>query len=766
MDGLALHGDELLKRLVAVAIKVAGARTVDAVLSTAGEGVKAIGLKMIVAEILSPTRVRVRYTNFSALAELGSDLDLPFGPLIPGMDAALAGGLPVFVADLKAWVATHPTDPFVLPMIDLAVEAGLSSFVVTPLMVNGQRWGGLALAGHGVVEGDVAALSLFGEQVHSALEGADTIEGLERRNRELEQVHAIATAAAPDFSSQRLLETIARATHADAASLHRFEPETDQFSLVGEPYGLSEQLFLGWRRFTRVGADLPKVSASRPTTELEDVAKLGYRHLATVLLSVDEHLTGLLTVARKEDRPFSGSELRTSEILGVQVSALLDRARLNAESARHLRQLKLMYEMTSAGAAVGQAEPLISRLLNQMLDAFPVDAAAIHFVERTQLHLAGWTMRKDSLVGPPTQEYLPIDETTTVGQACVTRAQVVCSMESFPSETMQNAARLGGLHHLLASPLRVGERLVGTLSLARKADPPFSPADLKLAESCAVHIAVILEHLRLFDDLKKSYDELAQTQAALVKHERLAALGELAAVMAHEVRNPLGVIFNSLTSLKRLADANPDAELLLQIISEEADRLNRIVGDLLDFARPYEALTKPIALEPIIAGAVDAAVAAMPGSSSRVVIQFPAELPQFQLDAHLVRQVFINLVVNALQAMPTQAGTVTVRALPEEREGQLWARVEVRDEGVGIAAETAERIFEPFFTTKATGTGLGLAVVKRIVDAHHGEVTVQSRPTGGTTFTVRLPGGSPPRALVRSDDDADTQPPLSLVPNR
>ena len=225
------------------------------------------------------------------------------------------------------------------------------------------------------------------------------------------------------------------------------------------------------------------------------------------------------------------------------------------------------------------------------------------------------------------------------------------------------------------------------------------------------------------------------------------------------------MIFNSLTSLKRTLQPSDEGALLLKIIGEEADRLNRIVGDLLDFARPYEALKKPIALEPIIAGAVDAAVSAVPASSARVSGQFPAELPRFQLDAHLVRQAFVNLVVNALQAMP-KGGTVTVRALPEERDGQLWARVEVRDEGTGITAETAERIFEPFFTTKATGTGLGLAVVKRIIDAHHGEVTVQSRPEGGTTFTVRLPGGSVPALDPRSDDDADTQPPLSLVPQQ
>ncbi len=108
------------------------------------------------------------------------------------------------------------------------------------------------------------------------------------------------------------------------------------------------------------------------------------------------------------------------------------------------------------------------------------------------------------------------------------------------------------------------------------------------------------------------------------------------------------------------------------------------------------------------------------------------------VDGHLVRQALINLVVNAIQAIP-RGGTVTVRVSAESREGQPLARIEVADDGVGISPATEKHIFQPFFTTKAMGTGLGLAVVKRIVDAHHGEISVRSSMGGGTTFTVTLP---------------------------
>lgn len=339
---------------------------------------------------------------------------------------------------------------------------------------------------------------------------------------------------------------------------------------------------------------------------------------------------------------------------------------------------------------------------------------------------------------------------------------------SMPVDAMPEGATLvgkEGFNQAAIVPLTLEDQSVGMLSLFRRALKPFSESDLRSAEILGVQMASMLERQRLYQesqrlyaDLKASYDELARAQAEVVRHERLAALGELAAVMAHEVRNPLGVIFNSLTTLKRLTRPTGDAEMLLNMVGEEADRLNRIVADLLDFARPYELVKKAIAIEPFIAGAIDAATQTLPPSSPlKVVTSFDRELPPFPIDAHLLRQALINLVVNAAQAMP-RGGVITVTATieppaPGARLQVPWLVVEVRDEGLGLSSRATEKMFQPFFTTKATGTGLGLAVVKRIVDSHGGEVMARANPEKGTTFVMRLPGGSdrdgtmtPPRA--------------------
>ena len=765
MDRPALHGDELLKALVEISIQVAGARTVDAVLSLAGEAVKAHGLQMVVVQFVGEQGF-LRYLNRAPVTAYGKALLRP-APMIlnAGIHASFKIGAPLYIGDLRKWLTEVGSD---LSIVEMGVGAGFGRMLITPLTVHGKKWGALILANNSLEESDSPALTLFSSQLYSAVEVAETIERLELRNKELEAVHEIATAAAPETSSLHLMETVARATRSDAALLYRFEVETQEWVVVGDAWGYSGSMVERWRRFK--ASALPPgdlVNQNGPVAEMTqdpEVAQAGFTQLARVVLKAEGQVMGFLTMARKTDERFSDADLRVGEILGVQLSSLMERARLNAEAIKRVRQLELLYEMTSAGAVVGQVNPVIERLLSQMLDAIPVDGTSIHFLERTQLRLAGWKVRAGTMPpGPPTPEFIAVDETSSIGRTALSRISTRLSKDKFPSVTEAITNPLGA-QHLISAPLLVGDRLVGTLTCARTRDAAFTREEAQLIESCAIHIAVILEHVRLYDDLKVSYDELAHTQAELVKHERLAALGELAAVMAHEVRNPLGVIFNSLTSLKRGVAPSSDHQMLLQIIGEEADRLNRIVGDLLDFARPYEAQKKPISLEAIIGSAVDAAMAAVPAASAKVVVQFPAELPLFQIDGHLVRQAFVNLVVNALQAMP-RGGVVTVRARPEERGGELWARIEVRDEGDGIPAATAERIFQPFFTTKATGTGLGLAVVKRIIDAHHGQVTVLSRPEGGTTFTIRLPGGTAPEAVRPdvADDSEDTLPPAPIA---
>jgi signal transduction histidine kinase len=208
-------------------------------------------------------------------------------------------------------------------------------------------------------------------------------------------------------------------------------------------------------------------------------------------------------------------------------------------------------------------------------------------------------------------------------------------------------------------------------------------------------------------------------------------------VVAHEVRNPLGVIFNSLGSMRKLMRPTGDSAMLLDIVEEEADRLDRIVRDLLDFARPHEPALDAEDLGELLADTLQAAQGDRVPANLTVDLQVPADLPKLRIDARMIRQVLLNLVLNGMQAMP-RGGTLRILAALEPHRKPL-VRIEVTDSGTGVPHELAARIFQPFFTTKAAGTGLGLAVVKRFVEAHRGTITFHSRPGEGTTFVLRLP---------------------------
>ncbi len=234
--------------------------------------------------------------------------------------------------------------------------------------------------------------------------------------------------------------------------------------------------------------------------------------------------------------------------------------------------------------------------------------------------------------------------------------------------------------------------------------------------------------------LEASAQKLARTQEELVARERLVALGEMSAVIAHEVRNPLGVIYNAVASLKRRT-VGEDQRDLLRILEEEAERLKRMVSDLLHFAHPRRLSAVDVDAERLVTSAADAARASLGVPDEEVAITTTGAVA-VRCDDGLVRQALVNLLTNALQA-PGRRTPVVVTI----RQDGPTAELTVADDGEGIPPSLREDVFRPFFTTRASGTGLGLAVVRKIVEAHGGTIALRETPGGGATFVLRLEAG-------------------------
>jgi signal transduction histidine kinase len=241
------------------------------------------------------------------------------------------------------------------------------------------------------------------------------------------------------------------------------------------------------------------------------------------------------------------------------------------------------------------------------------------------------------------------------------------------------------------------------------------------------------------EQARRRREALEQQQEQLVRSDRLATVGELAAGLAHELRNPLAGIAGALHVLAgRLAPDDPSRALLADVQAQIV-RMDKTLTDLLQHARP--AQPQMVVLD--INGLLEHSLRFLPRGNVEVVRQFDESLPPLEGDPHLLHQAFLNVLVNARQAMP-QGGRLTLRTRLE-RPGGRAVQVLISDTGVGIAPEHLGRIFQPFFTTKSQGTGLGLAIAARVIEGHGGRIEVDSAPGRGTTFTIALPVMVPAR---------------------
>jgi len=239
--------------------------------------------------------------------------------------------------------------------------------------------------------------------------------------------------------------------------------------------------------------------------------------------------------------------------------------------------------------------------------------------------------------------------------------------------------------------------------------------------------------------IERQLASLERTQRRLVEQEKLAAIGRLAASIAHEVRNPLGVIRASAAMLQESFRPGEDPHRACDFICEEIDRLNSLIGALLGFARPTEPRREPVALEQVLKRALGLAEGALDERGIELVREGEAPRRELLLDPLLISQLVYGLVSNAVEALE-HGGCIALRLREEAR----CSVIEVADSGAGITAEHASQIFEPFFTTKASGTGLGLPMAKRIAEAHGGRLRcLDGRGTGprgrGACFRVELP---------------------------
>jgi len=293
--------------------------------------------------------------------------------------------------------------------------------------------------------------------------------------------------------------------------------------------------------------------------------------------------------------------------------------------------------------------------------------------------------------------------------------------------------QMSSLEAEVSIPLVLKDQIIGIINLSYKFNRDiYSYEDIELLSTLANQMAIAIENARLYEDVKKS-------KSYIRRADRLASLGTLTAGLAHEIRNPL-VAIKTFTQL--LPERLNDEEFLnhfTNIASNEVDRISLLINELLNFARPYEPKLEFENINTVLDGIVLLVSTETKRKQINVIKSYSADLPPAQIDREQIKQVFLNILLNAIESTP-EDGSIAVKTRSFVKPGgETYIQIEFTDTGCGIPSEKLEEIFNPFFTTKSGGSGLGLSISHQIVEDHKGYIHVESELAKGSSFFINLP---------------------------
>ncbi|HUB09968.1 MAG TPA: GAF domain-containing protein [Myxococcales bacterium] len=553
----------------------------------------------------------------------------------------------------------------------------------------------------------------------------------------------------PEISSLDLAEVLAQSAQA-AAQLCRVDSVVVLLLSEAEGELRAAATFPRGRSVAPIpsAADMPSTRAlrtqkaaivedieSEPDADWSRARQVGTRAILAIPILAGGRTRGVLGLGLRQPHRFDAAEIGLATEVARHLAVSIEKASLYQEATERIAELSLLHEVAIALNEGQEIERILGRAADRLAALVDASACYVLLLDAESGDLVGTAASNGRAEEVKTIRLGPASKSAAVASVREKRPVVV---EDARGDSRVNAALVDrfGEKALLALPMMHGGRVIGAIVFDdTRRVRQFNQGEIDRVLTVSSQLAGAVENARLHEDLKRSYAELAMAQAKLVQRERFAALGELAAAVAHEVRNPLGAIFNALGELNRHLGGQGEVGALLSILGEESDRINRIIGDLLDFARPPGLSVDQVSLSVAIEDAA-ASSARLPG------IVFSSEvddgLDRLRMDQRQMRQALLNVFNNAVQAMGGR-GNLRVRGRRVERNGSPAVAIEISDSGPGVPKAVEERIFEPFFTTKASGTGLGLAVVRRIVEGHGGSVEVRAGKPTGAVFTLYLP---------------------------
>jgi PAS domain S-box-containing protein len=485
------------------------------------------------------------------------------------------------------------------------------------------------------------------------------------------------------------------------------------------------------------------------TVRRRHIAREGFKAVAAAPLIVKGVVRGALAVHQWTARTFTADEMAVLALLAEQAALALENARLYAESQRERYEATALADTARSLALSLDPEEVEDQIADAVVAAFAAHSASLYRIGPDGGLLpvtrsgAGRMKFDRSIVWP---------RGLGVAGRCVDARRPVWTRDVLtdPSYDLPPVYREAivalGSRAVLAAPMTVKDRVVGALVITYAAPRDFDDRDVASLRIFADQAALAIENGELYATARADLARLRDSQAQLVQAAKLGALGELVSGVAHELNNPLSVIIG-YGQLLLGRDLPATLRRPIELMVSQGDRMAKIVRNLLFFARQRPPERAPVDVNEVLEHALSLRLNQLAVSSITVRREYADSLPTISADGAQLQQVFLNLVLNAEQAIAGagRPGAIVVRTARGPAGDTVIAQV--IDDGPGIAPDVVGRIFEPFFTTKEVGqgTGLGLSVSYGIVQEHGGRLTVDSRPRA-TTFTVELPVRSAPTA--------------------
>jgi signal transduction histidine kinase/DNA-binding response OmpR family regulator len=423
--------------------------------------------------------------------------------------------------------------------------------------------------------------------------------------------------------------------------------------------------------------------------------------------------------------------------------------KVNRQLERRVKELQIIYNVGKSVTALLEVEELLNRIVEAGLYVTGAEEGSLLLIDRKTGDLY---MRAARGLGEKFARGFRVKVQDTIA------GQVVRTGEPYWTATDQQSVKVK-TNYLVKSlayvPLKVGAKVIGVLLIDNKvSNTPFTDNDIYLLSMLADYAAISIQKGQLYSTVKSFNKELERrveertaelrsTQEQLVQAEKLASIGQLAAGVAHEINNPIGVILGFAQLMLRRTPDEHEMHKPLATIEREGLRCKRIVQDLLDFARQRQPMLSRLDINDVIEAASELMPHHMNSESVKVVKGYASGLPLVLGDENQLQQVFLNIMLNAYQAMP-DGGQLRIASRTAGQE----VHVIFADTGMGISDDNLKRIFDPFFTTKEVGegTGLGLSISYGIVEQHGGTIEVDSEVGVGSTFVVKLPVAPPSRS--------------------